>query len=214
MRRTSAVLSDVVDVDYILTQIVQGRLLRRKRLLVLLLFFATLTSDVGVAKEENPSSQLALRFKSFCLGRRLEPAEMSHRAERLGAVRGRVTSFDQGAGSRLDITFWRDDKSPQHFLFSFTTSVIPSQKIRILGCNVGGNGASVVGVIAALAQRSRLGKPNDNAAQSIIAREAGWFFVKHGEPNWVSVTSSKYNDDRTVMVGLSTHQRAGTTSHP
>lgn len=178
------------------------RLKIRLQLVFSIITVMTLTPRIASAEAISPADQLAIRFTSFCLGHRLTKADLSQRATRLGAIQESVMSV----GGYLRV-FWRDPMFRDHARYSFDVSALPHQHIRIVGCSVGLKNVSVARVIAALEQPSRLGKSNDDNAPSLIARNAGWFFVKNREPNWVSVIAIPVGDDQSVVVGLSTHQR-------
>ena len=108
-----------------------------------------------------------------------------------------------------DILLWSASNTTDHLLYSFDVSQVPQRRTRIVGCSVGGHDLPVERVITALEQSSRLGRPNDNQAPSIIARNAGWFFVRDRQPNWVSVMKLGTGNEKMVVVGISTHQRRG-----
>lgn len=118
------------------------------------LLFITVTTTtmpaVAMAESRQPAKQLALHFTNFCLGH-LTQTEMSRRAYRIGAVPERVISLD----NNLTMS-WRGPKPPNDFFYSFDVSPLPGQRIRIVGCSVGGLVSRAEDVITALAQPSRL----------------------------------------------------------
>ena len=174
----------------------------RWHLLVLINAVVAMTSGIARAQAISSADQLADRFTSFCLGHRLAQADLSRRASRLRAIQESVMSSD---GYRRIL--WRDATSHDDVRYSFDVSARPRQHLRIVGCSVGGHDVSAAAVITALEQPLKLGKSNDNSAPSLIARSAGWFFVKNREPHWVSVMDIRVGDNHQVIVGLSTHQR-------
>lgn len=85
-------------------------------------------------------------------------------------------------------------------------SEVPDQGIQIVRCSVIGAVRTTTDVLSALEHSLPLGKPNDTASPSLLARDGGWFFVENGEPSWISVITDKTGANHYVMIGLSTHK--------
>lgn len=173
----------------------------RRRSIMLIAIMTIMAAPIARAEDLDRAKQLALQFTRFCLGR-LTKTEISRRANRMGLTQTRVRTLEETI-----ILSWRASKPPDDLLYSFDVRALPHQHVRIVGCSVGGQNVLITPVIAALEQPSILGKSNDDNAPSLIARNAGWFFVKNREPNWVSVMDIRFGGDRMVVVGVSTHQR-------
>lgn len=176
------------------------------RILLLASLFGTGISPLDVAgAEAGPAERFSQRFATFCLRGSLTTEAFEARALALGAAPNKDLPMPPGEGFPR-IKSWHGVDGAEPFILSASVADIPSQRLRIVGCQASTSVILASEIVQALSQVPELGQPNDNNSPSLIRRDAGWFIKIASQPAWVSVSDlTGISNGGQVLVGISIH---------